>query len=54
VRAAFADMGVLGFEQLDVESLMANDEAVAETIDADRRRQVEDTIAAGAPVDREG
>ena len=49
VRAAFADMGVLGFEQLDVESLMANDEAVAETIDADRRRQVEGTIAAGRP-----
>jgi hypothetical protein len=47
VRAAFADMGVLGFERLDVEALMADDEAVAETIDADRRRQVEGTIEAG-------
>jgi hypothetical protein len=47
VRAAFADMGVLGFEQLDVEELMADDEAVAATIDDRRRQQVEDTIAAG-------
>jgi hypothetical protein len=65
VRAAFADMGVLGFEQLDVEALMADDEAVAEAIDAQRRRQVADTVEAGrpegsgeprrgAPVDREG
>jgi hypothetical protein len=47
VRAAFTDMGVLGFEQLDVEALMANDEAVAATIDDQRRQQVEGTIAAG-------
>jgi len=47
VRAAFADMGVLGFEQLDVEALMADDEAVAATIDDRRRQQVQDTIAAG-------
>jgi hypothetical protein len=40
-------MGVLGFEQLDVEALMANDEAVAATIDDQRRQQVDDTIAAG-------
>jgi hypothetical protein len=38
---------VLGFEQLDVEALMANDEAVAATIDDQRRQQVEGTIAAG-------
>jgi P-aminobenzoate N-oxygenase AurF len=47
VRAAFADMGVLGFEAVDVEELMAADEAVAERIDAGRRAQVEQTIAAG-------
>ncbi|HEU4399918.1 MAG TPA: aminobenzoate oxygenase, partial [Actinomycetota bacterium] len=47
VRAAFADMGVLGFEQLDVDALMADDEAIADTIDARRRQQVADTVAAG-------
>jgi hypothetical protein len=47
VRAAFADMGVLGFEAVDVEELMASDEAVAEQIDAARVRQVEETIEAG-------
>jgi len=47
VRAAFADMGVLGFEAIDVEELMATDEGIAESIDAQRRAQVEQTIAAG-------
>jgi len=47
VRTAFADMGVLGFEQVDVEALMANDEQVADTIDARRAAQVEGTIDAG-------
>ena len=47
VRAAFADMGVLGFEAIDVEELMASDEGIAEGIDAQRRAQVEQTIAAG-------
>jgi len=47
VRAAFADMGVLGFEAIDVEELMATDEGIAEGIDAQRRAQVEQTIAAG-------
>jgi hypothetical protein len=48
VRAAFADMGVLGFEQVDVEALMADDEQVAEAVDARRAAQVDDTIAAGS------
>ena len=61
VRGAFAKMGVLGFEQVDVEDLMANDERVASSFDqhrpsggaedrndAERAKQVEDTIAAGA------
>ena len=47
VRAAFTDMGVLGFEQVDVEELMAADEQVAEQVDAVRREQVERTIQAG-------
>jgi len=48
IQAAFADMGVLGFEQVDIEDLMANDEQVASSFDADRMKQVEDTIADGA------
>jgi hypothetical protein len=48
VRAAFADMGVLGFEQVDVEDLMANDEQVASGFDAERVKQVQATIADGA------
>jgi len=48
VQAAFAKMGVLGFEQVDVEGLMATDERVAEEFDAERVQQVDDTIAAGA------
>jgi len=47
VRAAFADMGVLGFEAIDVTELMAADESVAEEIDAARIQQVEETIEAG-------
>jgi P-aminobenzoate N-oxygenase AurF len=55
IRAAFADMGVLGFEAVDVEELMATDEGIAEGIDAERRAQVEQTIAAAAePVRRAG
>jgi P-aminobenzoate N-oxygenase AurF len=48
VRAAFADMGVLGFEQVDVDELMANDEQQAAGFDAERVKQVQDTIAQGA------
>ena len=48
VRAAFTDMGVLGFEAVDVEELMASDEGIAEGIDAERAGQVEQTVAAGA------
>jgi hypothetical protein len=47
IRAAFTDMGVLGFGQMDVEDLMANDEQVAARFDAERVKQVEDTIADG-------
>jgi hypothetical protein len=47
VRAAFADMGVLGFEQVDIDTVMASDEQVAEEVDALRRQQVDRTIQAG-------
>ena len=45
--AAFEDMGVLGYQAVNVDELMQNDEQVAEGIDAERRAQVEKTIAAG-------
>jgi P-aminobenzoate N-oxygenase AurF len=48
VQRAFTDMGVLGFQAVDVEDLMASDEQQAEQIDAERRRQVEQTIGLGA------
>jgi hypothetical protein len=48
VKKAFADMGVLGYTDINVEELSAADEAVAESIDEERRLQVEETIAAGS------
>jgi hypothetical protein len=46
--AAFEDMGVLGYQAVDVDELMQDDERIAEGIDAERRAQVEKTIAFGA------
>ena len=48
IVAAFQDMGVIGYQAVDVDELMRNDEQIAEGIDAERRAQVEQTIAAGA------
>ena len=48
IHNAFADMGVMGFESIDLDTVMAQDEQQAETIDEERRRQVDDTITAGA------
>ena len=48
VRKAFADMGVLGYTSVNIESVMADDERAAQEIDAARVQQVEETIAAGA------
>jgi hypothetical protein len=49
VRSAFADMGVLGYSDVDLDALSRDDERTAEEIDDARRRQVENTIAiAGA------
>jgi hypothetical protein len=47
VRSAFADMGVLGYSDVDLDALMGDDERAAAEIDAARRLQVEETIAAG-------
>jgi hypothetical protein len=46
VRAAFADMGVLGYSDVDLDALISDDERTAAEVDAGRRGQVEQTIAA--------
>ena len=45
VRRAFADMEVLGYGDVDLDRVMADDERAAGEVDAARRRQVADTIA---------
>ncbi|MCK4177532.1 hypothetical protein Acit_08700 [Aciditerrimonas ferrireducens] len=37
VRQAFTEMGVIGFESVDLDGVMAEDERTAEEIDAARR-----------------
>ncbi len=49
MRKTFADMGVIGYESTDLDEVMAEDEKVAESFDADR--SIEGAIAAGAAVD---
>jgi hypothetical protein len=46
VRAAFGDMGVLGYTDVNLDRVMADDEREATAIDAARVQQVEETIAA--------
>jgi hypothetical protein len=48
VRAAFADMGVLGYSDVDLDALISDDERTAGEIDSARRRQVDETIAAAS------
>ena len=48
IHNAFADMGVLGYETIDLDTVMADDERQALDIDDQRRAQVEETIAVGA------
>ena len=50
MRQTFADMGVIGYESTDLDQVMAEDEAVAEEIDANRRH-VEETIQVGMASD---
>lgn len=45
VQRAFADMEVLGYSDVDLDTVMADDERAAGEIDAARRQQVADTIA---------
>jgi len=47
LQAAFADMGVLDFKDVDIEVVMAHDESAASEIDQRRQDQVEETIAVG-------
>lgn len=47
MRQTFADMGIVGYEQHDIEQLMAHDEQIAEDLDRDRIRQVDTAIAVG-------
>jgi hypothetical protein len=50
IQKAFADMGVLGFADTDLEAVMAEDERTAEEIDALRRGRIE-AVAAPAGSD---
>ncbi len=34
IRRAYADMGILGYAEVDVETLMKDDERIAESFDA--------------------
>jgi hypothetical protein len=40
IQKAFADMGVLGFADADIDAAMAEDEAAAEEIDAIRTAHI--------------
>jgi hypothetical protein len=48
INNAFADMGVLGYQTVDLDSVMAADEEQALNLDEGRRRSIEETIATGA------
>lgn len=48
VRAAFTDMGVMGFQDEDVEVLMAEDERIAEDLDRQREAHVAGVADIGA------
>jgi hypothetical protein len=47
IQKAYADMGILGFADTDLEALSANDEAVAQDMDR-RRAEVEEVAAVAA------
>ncbi|MER8047169.1 ferritin-like domain-containing protein [Streptomyces sp. NPDC094032] len=48
VQRAFAEMDVLGYQDIDLEAVMAYDEEAADAIDAQRIAQVKTTIDVGA------
>jgi hypothetical protein len=47
MRDTFADMGVIGYESTDLDAVMAEDEAIADSFDADRAH-IDAAIAAGS------
>ncbi|MGH9050020.1 MAG: ferritin-like domain-containing protein [Acidimicrobiia bacterium] len=49
IQKAFADMGVLGFADTNLEAVMAEDEQTAEALDALRRDDIERVAEVGAP-----
>jgi len=49
IQAAFADMGVLGFADADVDAEMATDERAAEEFDRQHTAHVAQAAAAGGP-----
>ncbi len=50
MRQTFADMGVIGYESTDLDQVMADDESVAERLDADRRH-IAEAVAVGTSED---
>ncbi len=46
MRKTFADMGVIGYESTDLDQVMADDELVAEQLDADRHH-IAEAVAVG-------
>ena len=46
-RRAFGDLGVMGFENIDLDHMIAADESAADDVDESRRQQVEATIRLG-------
>ena len=48
IQKAFADMGVLGFADSDIDAAMADDESVAEQLDAERLAHVKAVAAEGS------
>jgi hypothetical protein len=50
MRQTFADMGVIGYESTDLDQVMAEDESVAEQIDA-LRGPIDEAIAAGSTLE---
>ena len=47
MKRAFGEMGVLGYEQFNIDDLTAHDEKIADEVDEGRKRQVAETIQVG-------
>ncbi|MET0135872.1 MAG: ferritin-like domain-containing protein [Kibdelosporangium sp.] len=53
MRQTFSDMGIIGYEQHDLQSMMDEDEKIANDLDVARIEQVEEAIRYGAGEDEE-